>query len=169
MRDETTGLVHPRGLAQRPSDQGHTHRHRRHRDRKERPHGHRDSRRRQVDTQGPHRRDKGAQQAEELQEHPLLQGDTDAEEELGGRGSMGSRAVDPMSMSRILKEVRDFLTRDAIVVTSAGLPQEYTCQQFPMYLPRTYITSGGYSTDGLWHRSRHPGPSSPHPTSRSWT
>lgn len=59
------------------------------------------------------------------------------------------REVDPMCMSRILKEVRDFLRRDAIVVTSAGLPQEYTCQQFPMYEPRTYITSGGYSTMGF--------------------
>jgi acetolactate synthase-1/2/3 large subunit len=59
------------------------------------------------------------------------------------------QAVDPMCMSRILKEVRDFLRRDAIVLTSAGLPQEYTCQQFPMYLPRTYITSGGYSTMGF--------------------
>jgi acetolactate synthase I/II/III large subunit len=54
-----------------------------------------------------------------------------------------------MCISRILKEVRDFLRRDAIVLTSAGSPQEYTCQQFPMYLPRTYITSGGYSTMGF--------------------
>jgi len=59
------------------------------------------------------------------------------------------REVDPMCMSRILKEVRDFLKRDAIVVTSAGLPQEYACQQFPMYHPRTFITSGGYSTMGF--------------------
>jgi acetolactate synthase I/II/III large subunit len=59
------------------------------------------------------------------------------------------RKDDPMCMARILKEVRDFLRRDAIVVTSAGLPQEYTCQQFPMYHPRSYITSGGYSTMGF--------------------
>lgn len=59
------------------------------------------------------------------------------------------RSEDPMSMARILKEVRDFLRRDALVVTSAGLPQEYACQQLPMYLPRTYITSGGYSTMGF--------------------
>ena len=59
------------------------------------------------------------------------------------------RNSDPMSIARVLKEVRHFLERDAIVVSSAGLPQELVHQQLPMYLPRTYISSGGYSTMGF--------------------
>ena len=55
----------------------------------------------------------------------------------------------PMSMGRVLKEAREFLRRDAIVVVSAGLPQEFVCRQFPMYEPRTFISSGGYSTMGF--------------------
>ena len=55
----------------------------------------------------------------------------------------------PPEAESLRGEVREFLRRDAIVVTSAGLPQEYTCQQLPMYEPRTFITSGGYSTMGF--------------------
>ncbi len=59
------------------------------------------------------------------------------------------RSLDPMSIARVLKEVRTFLEREAIVISSAGLPQELVHQQLPMYLPRTYISSGGYSTMGF--------------------
>jgi acetolactate synthase-1/2/3 large subunit len=59
------------------------------------------------------------------------------------------RNSDPMSIARVLAEARSFLGRDSIVVSSAGLPQEIVHQQFPMYLPRTYISSGGYSTMGF--------------------
>lgn len=59
------------------------------------------------------------------------------------------RNSDPMSIARVLKEARSFLSRDSIVVSSAGLPQEIVHQQFPIYLPRTYISSGGYSTMGF--------------------
>jgi acetolactate synthase-1/2/3 large subunit len=55
----------------------------------------------------------------------------------------------PMSIARVLKEARSFLARDSIVISSAGLPQEIVHQQFPIYYPRTYISSGGYSTMGF--------------------
>ena len=55
----------------------------------------------------------------------------------------------PMTISRFLKELREFLPRDGIVLTSAGHPQAQVLQEFPFYSPRTLITSGGFSTMGF--------------------
>jgi len=55
----------------------------------------------------------------------------------------------PVTMARFFKELRAFLDRDAILVTSAGHPQALAFQQFPVYEPRTFITSGGFSTMGF--------------------
>lgn len=55
----------------------------------------------------------------------------------------------PVSISRALVEIRQVLDRDAIVVTGAGLPQSQVYQEFPVYEPRTHITSGGFSTMGF--------------------
>jgi acetolactate synthase-1/2/3 large subunit len=55
----------------------------------------------------------------------------------------------PVSISRALVEARAVLDRDAIVVTGAGLPQSQVYQEFPVYEPRTHITSGGFSTMGF--------------------
>ncbi|HEX9823923.1 MAG TPA: thiamine pyrophosphate-binding protein [Actinomycetota bacterium] len=55
----------------------------------------------------------------------------------------------PVSISRALVEIREVLDRDAIVVTGAGLPQSQVYQELPVYLPRTHITSGGFSTMGF--------------------
>lgn len=57
--------------------------------------------------------------------------------------------VQPTTISRGLLEVRQFLDRDAIVVTGAGLPQSQVYQEFPVYGPRQHITSGGFSTMGF--------------------
>jgi acetolactate synthase-1/2/3 large subunit len=55
----------------------------------------------------------------------------------------------PVSISRALVEIRQVLDRDAIVVTGAGMPQSQVYQEFPVYEPRTHITSGGFSTMGF--------------------
>jgi acetolactate synthase-1/2/3 large subunit len=55
----------------------------------------------------------------------------------------------PVSISRALVEARASLDRDAIVVTGAGLPQSQVYQEFPVFEPRTHITSGGFSTMGF--------------------
>jgi acetolactate synthase-1/2/3 large subunit len=55
----------------------------------------------------------------------------------------------PVTISRFLKELREFLPRDGIVLTSAGHPQAQILQEFPFYSPRTLITSGGFSTMGF--------------------
>jgi len=55
----------------------------------------------------------------------------------------------PMTISRLLKETREFLPEDAIVVTAAGNIQAQILQEFPFYEPKTLITTGGFSTMGF--------------------
>ncbi|MFL5796839.1 MAG: thiamine pyrophosphate-binding protein [Actinomycetota bacterium] len=55
----------------------------------------------------------------------------------------------PMSMQRVMREVRAVLDRRAIVTTGAGLPQAVVRQSFPVYEPRTHLTSGGFSSMGF--------------------
>ncbi|HIE52259.1 MAG TPA: thiamine pyrophosphate-binding protein [Armatimonadetes bacterium] len=54
----------------------------------------------------------------------------------------------PVTISRALKETREFLDRDAILCYAAGNPQAQILQEFPFYEPRTNLTSGGFSTMG---------------------
>jgi len=54
----------------------------------------------------------------------------------------------PMTISRFLVELRKALKRDAIVVGSAGHSQAQLFQEFPVYAPRTHLSSGGMSTMG---------------------
>mgnify|MGYP000365481256 CR=1 FL=1 len=56
---------------------------------------------------------------------------------------------EPVTISAVLKELRAFLDRDAIVVSAAGNPQAQILQEFLFYEPRTNITSGGFSTMGF--------------------
>jgi acetolactate synthase-1/2/3 large subunit len=55
----------------------------------------------------------------------------------------------PMTQSRAVWELRAALDRSAIVVTGAGLVQGVVRQDFPVYEPRTHLTSGGFSTMGF--------------------
>lgn len=55
----------------------------------------------------------------------------------------------PVTMGRVMKEMRAVLDRDAIVTSGAGLVQGIVRQVFPVYAPRTHITSGGFSTMGF--------------------
>ena len=55
----------------------------------------------------------------------------------------------PMSISRVLADLREVLPREGIVVSSAGQPQETTNPEFPVYEPRTNISCSGYSTMGF--------------------
>jgi len=55
----------------------------------------------------------------------------------------------PMTISCFLKELREFLERDAFVVSSSGNAQAQILQEFSFYEPRTFITSGGFSTMGF--------------------
>lgn len=54
----------------------------------------------------------------------------------------------PMTTSRFLAELRKALKRNAIVVGSAGHAQAQLFQEFPVYGPRTHLSSGGMSTMG---------------------
>jgi acetolactate synthase-1/2/3 large subunit len=62
--------------------------------------------------------------------------------------SRNSNAV-PMTQPRAVRELRAALDRSAIVVTGAGLVQGVVRQDFPVYEPRTHLTSGGFSTMGF--------------------
>jgi acetolactate synthase-1/2/3 large subunit len=53
------------------------------------------------------------------------------------------------TISRALAEIRRVLPRNGIVVTGAGLVQNQVYQEFPVYEPRTHISSGGFSTMGF--------------------
>lgn len=55
----------------------------------------------------------------------------------------------PVTISRMIKEIREFLDRDAIVVSSSGNVQAQLLQEFPILVPGTNITSGGFSTMGF--------------------
>lgn len=53
------------------------------------------------------------------------------------------------TISRALVEIRKALPRHGIVVAGAGLVQNQVYQEFPVYEPRTHISSGGFSTMGF--------------------
>ena len=55
----------------------------------------------------------------------------------------------PMTQARAVHELRGALARDAIVTTGAGVVQAVVRQDFPVYMPRTHLTSGGFSTMGF--------------------
>ena len=55
----------------------------------------------------------------------------------------------PATQARVIKELRAVLDRDAIVTTGAGLVQGTVRQAFPVYAPRSHISSGGFSTMGF--------------------
>ena len=54
----------------------------------------------------------------------------------------------PVTISRLVAELRDFLDRDAIVVTSSGNTQAQWFQETMIYEPKTNLTTGGFSTMG---------------------
>jgi len=54
----------------------------------------------------------------------------------------------PVTISRLVAKVRDFLDRDGIVVTSSGNVQAQWFQEAMVYEPRTNLTTGGFSTMG---------------------
>ncbi len=54
----------------------------------------------------------------------------------------------PVTISRLVAEVRSFLDRDAIVLTSSGNTQAQWFQEAMVYQPKTNLTTGGFSTMG---------------------
>ncbi len=54
----------------------------------------------------------------------------------------------PVMISTVLKEVRNFFDRDAIIVTSSGNVQAQMLQELEFYEPKTCLTAGGFSTMG---------------------
>ena len=55
----------------------------------------------------------------------------------------------PTSMLRALRALRNVLPRHGIVTVGSGHPQSSTKQAFPVYGPRTHITSGSFSSMGF--------------------
>jgi acetolactate synthase-1/2/3 large subunit len=55
----------------------------------------------------------------------------------------------PTTMLRTLRELRKVLPRHGIVAVGSGHPQNTTKQAFPVYEPRTHITSGSFSSMGF--------------------
>jgi len=54
----------------------------------------------------------------------------------------------PIKPQRALKELREFLDRDAIVLTDAGNNLTWTERYVQSYLPRTFIVDGGHTSMG---------------------
>jgi acetolactate synthase-1/2/3 large subunit len=57
-------------------------------------------------------------------------------------------AQSPFTSQRPLRDLRRVLPRDGIVVVGSGNPQGTVKQTFPVYEPRTHLTSGSYSSMG---------------------
>lgn len=55
----------------------------------------------------------------------------------------------PTTMLRALDALRKVLPREGIVTVGSGHPQSSTKQAFPIYEPRTHITSGSFSSMGF--------------------
>lgn len=55
----------------------------------------------------------------------------------------------PMGIPNVVSMLRGKLPKTSIVTVSAGLPQEIMSQQWIAYNPRTFISSGGFSTMGF--------------------
>jgi len=54
----------------------------------------------------------------------------------------------PVMISTVLREVRAFFEKDAIIVTSSGNVQAQMLQELEFYKPKTCLTAGGFSTMG---------------------
>jgi acetolactate synthase-1/2/3 large subunit len=54
----------------------------------------------------------------------------------------------PVMISTVLKEIRRFFNKDAIIITSSGNVQAQILQELEFYEPKTCITAGGFSTMG---------------------
>jgi len=67
----------------------------------------------------------------------------------GTLGQFRDSDARPVTMARVMKELRAALERDAIVTSGAGLVQGTVRQAFPVYGPRTHLTSGGFSSMGF--------------------
>jgi len=59
------------------------------------------------------------------------------------------RKESPMGIPNVVAAMRDRFPKSTIVTVSAGLPQEIMSQQWIAYGPRTFISSGGFSTMGF--------------------
>jgi acetolactate synthase-1/2/3 large subunit len=59
------------------------------------------------------------------------------------------RKESPMGIPNLVAVMRKRIPKRAIVTVSAGLPQEIMAQQWVAYEPRTFISSGGFSTMGF--------------------
>ncbi|MFX0021714.1 MAG: thiamine pyrophosphate-binding protein [Candidatus Hermodarchaeota archaeon] len=54
----------------------------------------------------------------------------------------------PVMISNVLKEIRKFFEKEAIIVTSSGNVQAQMLQELEFYKPKTCLTAGGFSTMG---------------------
>ncbi len=72
----------------------------------------------------------------------------------------------PVTISRLIAELRVFLDRDAVVLTSSGNTQAQWFQEAMVYEPRTNLTTGGFSTMG-WTVPAALGANWPRPSGRS--
>ncbi|MGB5913192.1 MAG: thiamine pyrophosphate-binding protein [Promethearchaeia archaeon] len=54
----------------------------------------------------------------------------------------------PVMISTVIREIRKFFERDAVIVTSSGNVQAQILQELEFYEPRTCLTAGGFSTMG---------------------
>jgi acetolactate synthase-1/2/3 large subunit len=66
-----------------------------------------------------------------------------------GQAERRDSSVRPITQTRALWELRRALDRRTIVTSGAGVVQAAVRQDFPVYEPRTHLTSGGFSTMGF--------------------
>ncbi|UCD57490.1 MAG: thiamine pyrophosphate-binding protein [Candidatus Hydrogenedentota bacterium] len=67
---------------------------------------------------------------------------------LAAVGKLQNAKRTPPTISRALKELREELPEEAIVACSSGNSQAQVLQEFPFTKPKTFLTTGGFSTMG---------------------
>jgi len=88
-------------------------------------------------------RGRGAARADQLDRLDGLKREWEREIE----GRMNSEET-PFTSQRPLRDLRRVLPREGIIVAGSGNTQGAVKQSFPVYEPRTHMTSGGYSSMG---------------------
>ena len=130
-----------------PAGQAHPDRYRPPGDRQELPRRGRHPRRRQARTSRP-----GAGRRRRVTGPPAPTSSPSlAALKASGRSMIAARTDStdfPFTSQRPLRDLRRVMDRDGFVIAGSGNPQGAVKQSFPVYEPRTFMTSGGYSSMG---------------------
>ena len=103
-----------------------------------------------VGTGGRRQNDNGTRLVDALEDTPVSYGESDWLTELKEQAARNAESIEPMLNSddnpmgyyRILKEIRDFVPKDAIVVADGASTMDISRQVIPVWYPRHRLDAG---------------------------